>query len=157
MSDNFSFDQIICPICQKPVSKGGAAFTSHSRMHVRNGEAIEYKRNGKLVFLSKDNLIEQEPYAKLGDEPLPGQPAGVWYIPELSKELPKIDPTSYFVTSGEAVKKAEKLVKDAYSLAVRSKAFYKKLIKARGEKKYLETSHENGRLLCKQKSPRNQI
>ena len=155
--DNFTFEKIQCVICKEPISKGGAAYCSHMRSHVRRKEAIEYKRNGRLVFLPGDggSFYDQEPYAKLGDDPLPGQPKGVWELPDIKKELPAIDPAAYFITSGEAVKKAEKLVKDAYSLAVKARAFYKKLVKIRGERKYLETARENSRLLAKCKDPRN--
>jgi hypothetical protein len=153
----FTFDKIICPFCNESISKGGAAQTSHYRMHVRRGEAIEYKRNGHLVFLPKDSqkYIDEEPYARLGDDQLPGQPKGVWEIANLETELPSINPDLYFRTSGEAVKKAEKLVKDAYSLAVKAKIFYRKLIKTRGNNKYLEVSREGGRLLIKIKNARS--
>lgn len=156
-NEKFEFKKTECTICKQQISLGGAAFTSHMRAHVRKGEATEYKRGKHLLFIpSKDQgaFIEQEPYAKLGEEPLPNQPKGVWEVPKLEETLPAFNPASYFITSGEGCKKADKMTKDAYSLAVSCRAFRDKLYKARGAKKYLETSRENGRLLVKTKEPR---
>lgn len=152
-----TFSKIMCPICNKEISKGGAAYTSHMRLHVRLKEATEVRQKKRLVFLpakGQNGYVEPPPFALLGDEPLPGQPKEVYELPEISKFLPAIDPAAYFTTSGEAVKKADKLVKDLYSAALTAKAFRDKLIKARGEKKYLETCREDGRLLVKAKDPR---
>lgn len=146
----------ICIICKKEVSAGGAAFTAHMRMHVRKEEAIEEKANGKLHFRSatENVYVEPEPYAKLGNEALQHQPDGVWDITDSLTDLSAIDPSAYFITSGEAVKKSDKLVSDLYSLAVKARSFRNKLEKARAEAKYLETHRENGKLLVKKKSPR---
>jgi hypothetical protein len=136
---------------------GGAARTAHMRSHVRAGEAIEEKKNGKLVFLAADEeggYSEPEPYAKLGEETESHQPAGVWDMTEDLEALPSIDPKEYYITSGEATKKVEKLIADSYSLAVRARTMQKKLTTAKGSAKYLETQRENGRLLVKCKSPR---
>lgn len=156
-SEKFTFKQTNCVVCQQPVSMGGAAFTSHMRAHVRKGEAMEFKNGNHLTFLSsKDHpkFIEEHPFALLGEDPLPGQPKGVWEIRDLTIDLAAVNPAAYFVTSGEAVKKAERLVKDAYSLAVKARAFLGKLKKVRDKKEYLETTHENGRLLVKSKDRR---
>ena len=147
-----------CPICNCLVSEGGAARTSHMRMHVRKGEAIEHKRKSALVFLKAGiNITDIEPYAKLGNDPLPGQPKGVWELPDIKTEFPALDPSSYFITSGEAVKKADKLVQDAYSLCTNLRTFRDRLKAARGAKKYLETAREGSpvRLVVKAKDPRN--
>lgn len=150
-----SFDKVNCPICEELISKGGAAATSHLRMHVRSGEAVEHKRDGKLVFIKAGvNITDTEPYAKLGNEPLPGQPKGVWELPDIKTHLPVIDPSSYFITSGEAVKKADKLVEDLYSTTAKARKFRDELRKARGTKKYLETSRDGFRHLVKAKDPR---
>jgi hypothetical protein len=136
---------------------GGAAYTSHMRMHVRRKEATEHKRGKKLLFIPANahtQFIDNQPYAKLGEEPLPGQPKGVWDITEALHDLKTVDPASYYITSGEAVKKAEKLVKDAYSLAVKCRSFFNKLKQARGIRKYLETGRDNSRLIVKGKDPR---
>ena len=158
MPDNkFIFETINCPICGQQISKGGAAYTSHARMHVRKKEALEFKRGKKLLFMSIDaqaKLIEEQPYALLAEEPLPDQPKGVWDITESLNNLSAVDPNAYFITSGEAIKKAEKLVKDAYSLAVKCRSFLNKLKKCRGVRKYLETTRENNRLLVKCKDPK---
>lgn len=151
-----TYKQINCQICNSLISSGGAALTAHMRCHVRNKEAIEYKQGKKLIFMRPDyNIADHEPYAKLGNDPLPGQPKNVWEIPDIKVEMPVIDPHSYFVTSGEAVKKADRLVQDVYALAAKCRAFRDKLKKTRGAKKYLETTRENGKLLVKCKEPRD--
>jgi hypothetical protein len=158
MPKHVSFKKTQCEICGQIISTAGAAHTSHMRMHVKRKEAIEFKRDNRLTFMTEsqhNQYIEDHPYARLGEAPLPGQPPGIWELPNISKELPTIDPSSYFITSGEAVKKAEKLVKDLYSVAVKARSFRDKLVKARGIKKYLETSREDNRLLIKRKDPRN--
>lgn len=157
MPDKFTFKQTECVICHQQISMGGAAYTSHMRAHVRKGEATEYKQGSHLKFLvagGQETFIETEPYAQLGEEPLPGQPKGVWEITKFIHDLKDISPLGFFITSGEGVKKADKLVQDLYSLAVKARAFRDKLKKARGIKKYLETSWEASRLLVKTKEPR---
>ena len=163
VEEKATFDKIPCPICKQPISKGGAAYVAHLRSHVRKKEAIEYKRGDHLVFLPADSsdFLDKEPYAKLGDEPLPGQPKEVWDITDELAKLTPVNPAEYYVTTGEALKKADKLVKDVYSLAVKVRSFRDKLKKAKGAKKYLETCRENTigstgklRLLIKTKMPR---
>jgi hypothetical protein len=155
--EQFTFKQMNCTVCNESISMGGAAYTSHMRMHVRRKEATEHKHGKKLLFIPANahvQFIENQPYAKLGEEPLPGQPKGVWDMTDVLAELKAVDPASYFITSGEAVRKAEKLVKDAYSLAVKCRSFLNKLRQSRGIRKYLETGRENGRLIVKGKDPR---
>lgn len=152
-----TFKKVKCKICHKLISTGGAAYTSHMRMHVKKNEAIEFRTAKGLRFMPEEdyrNYIDQHPYALLGEDPLPGQPKGIWEIPSIAEHMPAIDPAQYFVTSGEAVRKAEKLCSDLYSMAVKARAFRDQLKKARGPKMYLETSREDGRLLCKSKDPR---
>jgi hypothetical protein len=152
-----TFKKIQCTVCRHEISTGGAAYTSHMRKHVKNKEVMEFKQGNKLIFMTEiecRTYMDQCPYAIIGNEPLLEQPKDVWEIPQISNEMPMIDPSAYFITSGEAVKKAEKLVQDVYSLAVKARAFRDKLIRCRGEKKYLETSRENGRLIIKSKNPR---
>jgi len=150
-----TFKKIPCQICNELISQGGAAYTSHMRMHVRSKEAVEHKRNGKLIFIKAGiNIADIEPYAKLGYDPLPGQPSDVWELPNLPTELPAIDPSSYFITSGEAVKKAEKLVQDCYHLTSLVRVFRDRLRTARGSKKYLETVRDGQKLLVKCKEKR---
>ena len=144
-----------CPICSKVISMGGAARTSHLRAHVRREEAKEELIDGKLVFTSligEPKYETMEPYAKLGSEQLPHQQKNVWDATEALAELTAIDPKTYYITSGEGVRKADKLVRDLYSLAVRARSFKKKMEKARGSAKFLETCRDDGRLLVKQKN-----
>lgn len=152
-----TFKKTLCSICKNQISIGGAAYTSHMRMHVKNNEAIEFKTSKGLKFMPEAeyrDYMDRYPYALVGEEPLPGQPKEVWEIPPIAESLPAIDPSGYFITSGEAVDKADKLVQDLYSLAVKARAFRDTLKKARGKRKYLETSREDKRLLVKCKDPR---
>lgn len=151
------YKNVNCPICNQEISSAGAGYTAHMRKHVRNGEAIETEIKGKLFFEKTGNkqYVEPEPYAHLGEDPESHQPDGAWDITNALAELGGgISPSDYFVTSGEGVKKAEKLVTDAYSLAVKARAFRDKLESARGGSRYLETQREDGRILVKRKSPR---
>jgi len=155
-----TFEKVICSICKSEIGMNGVAYTSHMRMHVHKDEAIELKTKKGLKFMSKEeyfNLIQNYPYAILGEEPLPEQPKEVWEVPDISKAMPCVNPASYFITSGEAVKKADQLVKDAYSLATKALAFRNLLKKTRGKKIYLETCREDNRLLVKRKCPRSKI
>lgn len=61
---------------------------------------------------------------------------------------------NYFITSGEAVKKAEQLNKDAWEFAGKCRALLAALKKARGSSMYLEISVEDGVLICRRKDPR---
>jgi hypothetical protein len=100
-----SFSKVRCKICGKMVSTGGAAFTSHARMHVKNKEAIEFRTSKGLKFLPEAEYrshLDKHPYALLGEDPLPGQPKGIWEIPDIACNMPAVDPASYFITSGEA-------------------------------------------------------
>jgi hypothetical protein len=152
------YETINCQVCNEQISAGGAAFTSHMRSHVRRGEAVEFKRNGKLLFLKNGvSIIDIEPFAKLGFDQLPGQPKDVWELPNIKTEMPMIDPSAYFITSGEAVKKAEKLEKDLFALAIKARFLLRKLRKARGLRKYLELARDDNRLLVKAKDPRVKI
>lgn len=152
-----AFKKAKCEICGNDVSLGGAAHTAHMRMHVRKKEAIEHKQGNKLLFLPAQGgeYLNKEPYAKLGNTPIPGQPKDWWDITEALAELRSVCPADYYITSGEAVKKAEKLVQDAYSLSVKARAFRDRLKKTRGIRTYLETAREGGRLLVKAKDPKN--
>jgi len=61
----------------------------------------------------------------------------------------------YFVTSGEAIAKIERLEKDAWKLAGDARRLKGLLVKARAEAKYLETGFDfERRLLLKKKNPR---
>lgn len=146
-----------CIICNYEISAGGAAFVAHMRKHVRLGEAIESSDGTKLIFRSiKDGYIEPEPYAKIGHAAIGAQPDGVWDISDFIKELGKIkiDSEQYFVTSGEAIKKIEQLIKDCSNLSIKAKSLRNLLYKAKGAARYMETHRENSRIIVKCKSPR---
>jgi len=107
-----------------------------------------------------------EPYAKVVFNPFakgelcqerePHQPKSVWQldIDNFHESLKVIDPRAYFTTSGEAVRKSERLCEDlkkALSVANRLRVILQSL---KCDAKYLETQWENERLLLKQKNPR---
>jgi cytosine/adenosine deaminase-related metal-dependent hydrolase len=158
MTNDRQYKTTKCKVCGKQISTGGAAYASHMRVHVKNKELLEFNKDDKLVFMTEKEYsehLDNYPYALIGEEQMPQQPKDIWEIPDLKESMPAIDPHSYFITSGEGVKKAEKLVKDVYSLAIKARALRDKLLKCRGKKKYLETSHENNKLIVKAKDPRN--
>jgi hypothetical protein len=72
----------------------------------------------------------------------------------VAEHLTALDPSKYFVTTGEAVEKIDKILEDAAEFIVRAKKFRKLLIKARADSKYLETGWEDGVLILKQKNLR---
>ena len=65
-----------------------------------------------------------------------------------------LDPRQYFVTSGEAVAKAQKLEKDLWEAAGLARKLVKVLEETRAEAKYLETSWDRGILCLRRKNPR---
>ena len=102
--------------------------------------------------------VVYKPFAKgeLCQERAPHQPKAVWQvdIENFHEALKTIDPRTYFTTSGEAVRKTERLYEDlkgAMSVVNRMLTIFKAL---KADAKYLETQWENERLLLKQKNPR---
>lgn len=93
-------------------------------------------------------------YARLGKEPTEDQPDGVYYA-NIYDYVPKIDPLQYFITSGEAILKAEKLEADLWKAAGLAKKFVSMLKKAKASAKFLETSVEDETIIIlKRKNPR---
>jgi hypothetical protein len=102
--------------------------------------------------------VVYKPFAPGGscEERMPHQPKNVWTldVENFHENLKLIDPKAYFITSGEAVKKAEKLcsdLKDALQVAKKLVTILKAL---KSDAKYLETQRDNDMLLLKQKNPR---
>ncbi len=58
----------------------------------------------------------------------------------LHVNLPDISPASYFTTSGDALEKAEKLLKDCYSLARKACALRDKFKHMKGQADFIEVS-----------------
>ena len=92
-------------------------------------------------------------YPKIGEKPQPDDPAGV-YCMIMHEYLKALDPSKYFVTSGEAIHKAEQLNKDIWALAGKARKFLNELKKARGDAKYLESTWEDGIITLRRKNPR---
>lgn len=91
-------------------------------------------------------------FTKIGNAPDEDDESGVFSL-DLS-DLKAVDPSSYFITSGEAVAKAERLDADAWILAGKCRKLLGQLKKARGDSKYLEVTHELGEIVCRRKDPR---
>ncbi len=118
------------------------------------------------------SLKKSSPHPKIGETPGPDAVPGIyclildeWFSGLIKKAYcgktgcdKTIDATvnafTYFITSGEAVKKAEQLNKDAWEYAGRCRALLAALKKARGESMYLEVTAEDGMLVCRRKDPR---
>lgn len=104
-------------------------------------------------------------------------------IPPPGWNLPPLDPTEYYITSGDAVQKAEQFRKDAYtyagkavkvlnrldripsnkeiafgkkcwSVVAKANLLKKALLHAKGSAVFLETEWDQGRLICIPKNPR---
>lgn len=100
----------------------------------------------------------QEPakFCKLGETRKEHQPDGIYQL--IMKEfMMPIDPNTYFITSGEAVAKAERLEKDIWLMAGKARQLKNLLKKARGPAVYLETERglEDQAIILKRKNPRN--
>ena len=103
--------------------------------------------------------IEEQPFAKVevnGENRRAYQPNDVWEL-DLNLFVKKVDPTDYFVTTGEATLKARKLEADLFAMAGRARKLVNILLKLKGDNVYLETSWQEGRLLIKTKNPRKNI
>lgn len=97
---------------------------------------------------------EPEQFCKLGKNRKEHQPEGIYHL-VLKEFMTPIDPHQYFITSGEAIAKAEKLEKDIWLMAGKARQLKNMLKKARGPAVYLETEWNDSRLLLKRKNPRN--
>ena len=84
------------------------------------------------------------------NNPLKGQVKNKWYV-----DVKDIDVLGYFITSGEAVKKCDKLQHDLSVLAHKARILRDQFIKIRGNYDYLECTHEKGLLLIKRVNRRN--
>lgn len=88
---------------------------------------------------------EQLNYNLLGGEENLDKPKCVWVFPDISKTIPDIIPSQYFITSGEAIAKTDKLISDLNNTLARVIYLREKLVEARGVSKYLElTKCEDG-------------
>lgn len=69
--------------------------------------------------------------------------------------IPEIIPYNYYITSGEAVNKAEQLIKDLQEALKGAKNLYRYLTELRGDNKYLETELQDKTIVLKVKNPRS--
>ena len=92
-------------------------------------------------------------YPRVGETPQEGDPKGVWCL-ILEEHLHPIDTTRYFLPTGEATEKMDKLIQDGLDFVKAARKLKRLLVKARADSKYLETGWENGVLVLKQKNLR---
>lgn len=92
-------------------------------------------------------------YPRLGEDPKEKDPSGVFCF-IVSEHLPYIDPSRYFITTGEAIEKVDKLIEDGLEYVKRARKLKRLLLNARGDSKYLETGWEDGIIVLKQKNLR---
>ena len=97
--------------------------------------------------------MEDTPYAKLGKDKVDHQPRNVFSL-DINEWIDAIDPKSYFITTGEAVMKAEVLEKDLWRAAGNARKLVKALKDAKANNDYLETEWKEGVLLLKIKNRR---
>lgn len=84
-------------------------------------------------------------YNLLGGEENLDKQKFVWIFPDISKTIPPVIPSQYYITSGEAIAKTDKLISDINNTLVQAINLREKLIEARGASKYLElTKCEDG-------------
>jgi len=67
----------------------------------------------------------------------------------------EVNPNNYYITSGEAVCKAEQLIKDLQEMLRNAKVLFKHLTDLRGDNKYLETELRDKKIILKVKNPRS--
>jgi hypothetical protein len=122
---------LACPSCAKKM-KSASGYTLHIKKCCPNRDDGRYQ----------SRLLQH--------------PKGVWELKfELfSESLKVIDPKAYFITSGEAIRKTERLCEDFAAALHASGELLIALKHLKGSAKYLETQWENDRLLLKQKNPR---
>jgi hypothetical protein len=168
-SEDEDATSLACPKCSKKL-KSTSGFTLHLKKCCPENLGKKKKKlkplscpkcSRELKSASAHTLhikkccpeyLNRSPY----QERLPHHPKGVWEL-ELSsfhKDLKLVDPAAYFITTGEAIIKADKLCEDlqaAFHAAERLRFILKEL---RGEAKYMETQWEMNRLLLKKKNPR---
>lgn len=139
-----------CPKCKKLISINGVAWSSHMKSHERRAKELKKKRNKKEIFVD----LNKFPFAMVGSEAIGGQPSKVWQFPNLDETIPPIQASRYFITTGEAIQKMDKLIEDIRERLKAAHKFRKQLSVNKGASKYLETTREGSTLLCKQKDPR---
>ncbi len=109
----------------------------------------------ELKFTAGAELL---PYNLLGGEENLDKPKTVWIFPDIANTIPAVDPSKYYVTSGEAIAKTDKLISDLNSTLALAMILKEKLIQARGASKYLElTKCEDGSYsgnICARKDPK---
>lgn len=101
----------------------------------------------------EEEITNDGPYCLVGFDKQDSQPKNIFEL-KLDQFVDHIDPHQYYITSGEAVAKAERLEKDMWKVAGQTRALVKLLKELKDDAKYLECTWEDGRLLLKKKNQR---
>lgn len=137
-----------CEKCNRKL-KSASGYTLHQTKCCTDSPDVFGGNHARIVY---------KPFstAKQCQQRDPSHPQGVWCLDIMNfhNQLKLIDPKAYFITSGEAVIKAQKLCSDLESACKITKKLVYILKAMRGGSKYLETQWENGMLLLKTKNQR---
>lgn len=137
-------DDSICPYCQKVGFVSEAAARIHMIDCKKEKEAGEEDKKPTTAYLIA---------GVHNDDDRVKQPKDVYELKIHDFVLP-IDPHDYFITSGEAVIKAERMLEDYKMQMANVEKLVELLREIKGPAKYLETSYYNQTLLIKRKNPR---
>lgn len=114
------------------------------------GLKLHLKRMHNVYERVKEAPLDIEPYALIGEEPQGGQPNKKWRLPDLPKEFPRLDVSSFFVVGGDPVVQAERAVSAVFSLAAKLSRLEERLVVARGSADALEVNwRDGGFLVCR--------
>lgn len=80
-------------------------------------------------------------------------PKGVWKLTP-SLWVKQVNPSDFYETSGEAIEKAEALIKELQQQLCGAKNLHRVLVQARGQNKYLESERDHNEVILKIKNPR---
>jgi len=94
-----------------------------------------------------------EKFTRLGEECEEGKPDNVWQC-RIEEFMKPIVPNDYFLTSGEAVAKTERLISDIRVAMADAINFLRLLQEVKGKNKYLETEVVDGHVIFRSKNPR---
>lgn len=84
----------------------------------------------------------------------PNHKKDVWELCINNFGLKTIDPNKYFITTGEAIRKTERLVEDYIEMVNKAKRLLAVLEKVKGNNEYLETRHQESTLIVLAKNSR---
>lgn len=133
-------EELVCTYCGRADFGSKSGHTLHVKKCAEKFSALAESHDG--------------PYNYVGGPLREDKQKGVFEL-IVDEFVKTIDPNRYYVTSGEAVAKAEALEKDLWRAAGDARRLVKILKETRGEALRLECGWSGeGRLILKQKNPR---